>query len=303
LSPRVRVERIDTAIPAIPVEAIHPFLIRPAVVGEGVLEAAPYIVSVGAEALIGRPGTKIYARGLDDPTPRRYSVFRQGPAYVDPTSPNGEILGYEALHVGDAVLDVGGDPATLYLLTATREVLIGDRLMAHVEEDVITEFMPRAPATPVEGRIIAVVDGVSQIGQHQVVVVNLGREHGIEAGHVMAVWQRGREIHDPLAPPLSEIDPILKPFEEAQIELDPARQGGLEGLIVAANDLVLDLDRLVRRIASRITLERHRGFQQVRLPDERAGNLMVFRPFDRLSYALVMSATRPMHVEDVVRNP
>jgi hypothetical protein len=41
----------------------------------------------------------------------------------------------------------------------------------------------------------------------------------------------------------------------------------------------------------------------VDLPEERAGLLMVFRPFDRVSYALVMEATRAMNVEDVVATP
>jgi hypothetical protein len=41
----------------------------------------------------------------------------------------------------------------------------------------------------------------------------------------------------------------------------------------------------------------------VRLPDEEAGMLMVFRTFDRVSYCLVMKATRAMHVLDFVRTP
>ncbi len=40
-----------------------------------------------------------------------------------------------------------------------------------------------------------------------------------------------------------------------------------------------------------------------RLPDEEAGLLMVFRTFERVSYALVMSATRPLHPLDTVATP
>jgi hypothetical protein len=43
--------------------------------------------------------------------------------------------------------------------------------------------------------------------------------------------------------------------------------------------------------------------QKVKLPDERAGTLLVFKTFDRLSYALVVGATNAMRVADVVRNP
>jgi hypothetical protein len=43
--------------------------------------------------------------------------------------------------------------------------------------------------------------------------------------------------------------------------------------------------------------------QKVRLPDEPAGTMMVFRIFDRMSYALVMEATSEIRVLDTVRNP
>lgn len=41
----------------------------------------------------------------------------------------------------------------------------------------------------------------------------------------------------------------------------------------------------------------------VRLPAERAGTVMVFKTYDRMSYGLVMSAEDQMHVGDAVRNP
>ncbi|MDP3589378.1 MAG: LysM domain-containing protein [Methylobacter sp.] len=41
----------------------------------------------------------------------------------------------------------------------------------------------------------------------------------------------------------------------------------------------------------------------VNLPDEVAGTLMVFRPFERVSYALVMKATQALHVLDKVQTP
>jgi LysM repeat protein len=41
----------------------------------------------------------------------------------------------------------------------------------------------------------------------------------------------------------------------------------------------------------------------VTLPTERSGTLMVFRSFDRVSYALVMQATHEIHLEDMVANP
>lgn len=245
LSPRVRVSEIDEAIPTIPIDIIQQFLKRPRVVTEEEIDRAPYVVSVGKEALIGKPGKKIYARGINGEAVPRYTVYRKGQQYLDPERDD-EVLGFEAIHIADALLEDEGDPATLMVTAAQRELLRGDRLFPIAEEEIQTTFMPRAPREGTSGRIISVLEGVSQIGQYQVVVLNLGGEDGIEPGHVMAVYQRGETILDSFSGERKE---------------------------------------------------------EVTLPDERAGIIMVFRSFERLSYALVMEATRAIHVQDAVRNP
>ncbi len=42
---------------------------------------------------------------------------------------------------------------------------------------------------------------------------------------------------------------------------------------------------------------------QIKLPDEINGTLMVFRPFKHLSYALVMEAQSALSVGDVIHSP
>jgi len=41
----------------------------------------------------------------------------------------------------------------------------------------------------------------------------------------------------------------------------------------------------------------------VRLPEEDAGTIMIFKSYDEISYGLVMEATQAIHVLDHVRNP
>ncbi|RLA19683.1 MAG: LysM domain-containing protein, partial [Gammaproteobacteria bacterium] len=41
----------------------------------------------------------------------------------------------------------------------------------------------------------------------------------------------------------------------------------------------------------------------VKLPNEKAGLMMVFRAFDRVSFALVLKATRAIHLQDIVKSP
>lgn len=43
--------------------------------------------------------------------------------------------------------------------------------------------------------------------------------------------------------------------------------------------------------------------EKVKLPDEHAGTVMVFKVYDRIAYGLVMEATSDIHVHDAVRNP
>ncbi|MCU0760582.1 MAG: LysM peptidoglycan-binding domain-containing protein [Steroidobacteraceae bacterium] len=42
---------------------------------------------------------------------------------------------------------------------------------------------------------------------------------------------------------------------------------------------------------------------KVQLPNERSGTMLVFRVFDRMSYALIVGASNPIRVADVVRKP
>jgi hypothetical protein len=42
---------------------------------------------------------------------------------------------------------------------------------------------------------------------------------------------------------------------------------------------------------------------KVRLPNEKAGLMMVFRTFDRVSFALILKATQAIHLQDIVKSP
>jgi hypothetical protein len=121
-------------------------------------------------------------------------------------------------------------------------VLRGDRLLPAGDAEFTANFFPHA-AEKISGRIISVYDGVTQIGQYQIVTLNKGSKDGLEVGHVMSIWRAGRLVDDTVA-------------------------GG-----------------------------------RVQLPDERAGLLMVFKTYERISYALVMKATQAIHVLDKVKPP
>jgi hypothetical protein len=242
LSPRVRAEPLEDAIQTIPYETLRAFLSRPAILEESELDTLPYIVA-HPEGLLGSAGHDVYVRGTDAGEGAVFNFVHPGDALVDPD--DGTIIGYQGLYVGQGRVRRTGDPSTVFLTETSREALIGDYL---VTEDNVppTTFLPRAPVEAVDGRIISVLDGVSLIGQYQVIVLNRGARHGLQPGHVLSVYRTGATISDPV---------------------------------------------------------RGRSGEKVKLPDEPAGTTMVFRTFDRISYALVMEATNDIHVLDSVRNP
>ena len=243
LTPSVRATPLGAAIPTIPIDAIAQFLTRPYVMEAGELDNAPYIVHFLDDHILGGAGISFYARAIQQEQPTRYAIVRPGKPYKDPDS--NEILGYEATFIGDADLKRTGDPAKLYIATSELEAIIGDRLLKSKAEEPLVNFQPRPPQKDVSGRIISVLNGVSQIGQYNVVVLNKGASDGLEPGHVMQIMQGGDKVRD-----------IVKGSGET-----------------------------------------------VTLPLEEAGVLMVFRTFDRVSFALIMHITKPLHVLDWVRTP
>ena len=197
LSPSSRTSKIHKAISTIPMNVIGPFLDRPRLVTEEQIEKAPYIVSSYEGHLISSSGNRIYVRNLTNPV-SHYNVIRPGKEYVDPET--GEVIGYEAIHLANAKLlrteKDGEKPATLVLTKSYREVLSDDILIESEDHYQMFQFTPRAPEEKVNGQIMSVFNGVSQIGQYMIVVLNRGEDDGLSPGHVLAIMAKGEEAED-----------------------------------------------------------------------------------------------------------
>lgn len=244
LSPQMREESLARAIPTIPLDAIQQFLTSAIVISEEELEAAPYVVQSAGEHVITGVGDRIYARGIDNEDYLVYDVFKPGGPYIDPDTD--EVLGHQALFVGRGPVEQYGDPTTLYLAETTREVRVGDRLRPTDRSTAVTHFQPHSPPDNTEGRIISVLGGVTQIGQFNVVAINLGTREGMESGHILRIYREGAMVKDTVSG--------------------------------KRND-------------------------KVKLPDEEAGLILVYRSFEKVSFGVVMKATSAIHINDFVRNP
>ncbi|MCM0613913.1 LysM peptidoglycan-binding domain-containing protein [Marinobacter sediminum] len=240
LSPKVRSERIDTPIPAIPLDAISSFLTDTRIVTPEELNGAPYVLEGEDGRIITGAGDRIYARG--DKPADKVGIFRRTKEFIDPET--GEFLGLEARSVGAGTVTAeNGDVLTLRLTKSNQEIRIGDRLLNNINRPISTSFSPSSPDDQVEGQMIAVDGGVTQIGQFDVVAINRGRRNGLKPGNVMAVLKSGNMVRDPVTG------------------------------------------------------------ETIELPSERAGLMMIFQAYEKMSYGLVLQATRPLSVGDKVTNP
>jgi LysM repeat protein len=249
LQPRLRSENLDGPIDTIPFSAIAAFLTKPSVLTEEQALAAPHILAFRDHHMIGGTGHEFYVRNLNGAVNESYVVMHVGSPIYDLETH--DLLGYQAYFVGNAIVKTPGEVSKAVLTENKREALEGDRLIS-VEGERSLTFAPHVPKNPVDGQIVAVADDAAQVGQYQVVVLNRGKEAGLEQGAVLAVDQQGEVVQDKMGSwPWKK-----EPFGD-----------------------------------------------HVQLPYERAGTLIVFKVYDRISYGLVIGARAPMRVADRVYNP
>lgn len=249
LSPTVRVESVDQAVPTIPPDVILPFLRKPLIIGRGDLDNAPYM-AIGEEGTIALGKYSVfYGRGFDQENVRAkagdlYHIFRPGKLLIHPET--NESLGIQAHHLGIARMLQPGATAKLEIILAFEDVNPGDRLVKQVEQFSLPYFQPRAPERKVSGMIIDSPGSVGtqvELGRLQVVVLSLGERDGIESGHVLRVLRSEPKQKDPVTGKM---------------------------------------------------------FQP---PLQTSGLTMVFKTFEKVSYALLMTSNRPIHVHDIVQTP
>jgi LysM domain len=206
LQPRVRSDSLaGEAIPTIPYSVIEPFLSQPLVIERGGLDKAPQIVAFQEGHYNVGAGSRAYVTGMGDTKELAWQVFRPGSALIDPETK--ETLGYEAIFLGNARLLRTGDPSTVHIVTSKREIGEGDRLAISPQPQIFS-FAPRAPENPVRGQIVSVYDGrtdartdyyksgtsgnymrLDETGTLSVVSINRGTKHGLEPGHVLAIYR------------------------------------------------------------------------------------------------------------------
>ena len=199
VNPRVRSKAIDATIASIPIDALRHLLERPIIVDEETLKNSAYVLSSLDAHLINSINDKLYVRKLDTSNGSgRYQIYRPNRPLYDPITD--ELLGYEALYVGESKLLLRGDPASVRVTNSEREILRDDRVMPMDNTNFERDFIPRPPSTDVSGEIVALLDAISQTGIYQTIAINLGQRDGVESGNVLRIRRTGDIILDKAEP-------------------------------------------------------------------------------------------------------
>ncbi len=280
LSPKVRAEPLAArAIPTIQPSAIEPFLSKPLVVGQAELDGAAKISATQESRVAIGAGNTAYAQGLSKDKGEVWQLFRRGDALVDPDT--NETLGYEAIYLGDARVLKFAEQSTIEIVKSTQEIYVGDRLLPASKTPPIFAYAPRAPQKSLRGRIVSAYGSVNEGGPTSIITLSKGSRDGLEVGHVLAIYRSqvaSRYGHrtSPLYGRQGLGGEEPRPYYQQNTSRDSP--------LYARGDPISQAD-----IA--------------KLPDERYGLVMVFRTFDRASFGLVMQASRPVAVHDIVTNP
>lgn len=192
LQPRIYATDNRVAIPSIPQQVIEPFLAQPLVIDARALDHSPRIVATQEDRVNLSVGDQAYVTGVNEKT-KSWQIYRPGKALIDPETH--EALGIEAISLGSARLIAEGEPATFEIVTSSQEIGRGDRLLPAMQPSLIN-YAPHAPERAVAGRILGVVGGIGEAGRNAIVTLSRGQRDGLEVGHVLAIYRKGREVVD-----------------------------------------------------------------------------------------------------------
>jgi len=198
LSPQVRSEGLERgAIDAIPASMIEPFLTQPLVIEKNTLSMAPRIAASEENHLYLGTGDRVYVRG-NVAGATEFQVFRPGGPLKDPQT--GAVLAHEAAYVGTVklvkVAAPGVDVHTMTVSSSVSEMGVGDRLVP-LPPPAMRNYVPHAPLSNIDARVMSIYAGVSYAGQSQVVTVNRGSIDGLDVGSVLQLYHFGKTVADP----------------------------------------------------------------------------------------------------------
>jgi len=268
LSPRTRIEGLaGNALPTLKSHLIEPFLSEPVIVDELGLNAAPRIVAAQDSRVLLTRGDRAYARG---------SV---GAELLDDTK-----QAQKAYRVFRKATPLK-DPLTGEVLGYEAQY-VGKALLAHSETTQSSLDADGKIRTEIIPATIDITDAKEEMRVGDRLLPEPPRE------------LQSYVPHAPQSPVDARIVSVYGSavVNAAQNQVVAINRGTRDGM---ENGHVLAIMKAGARMIDKTDATQ----PQIKLPDERNGLLMVFRTFERLSYALVLEITSGVKVGDHLVNP
>ncbi|MBI2769322.1 MAG: LysM peptidoglycan-binding domain-containing protein [Burkholderiales bacterium] len=268
VSPRSRFETLaDASLPTLQPHLIEPFLAEPIIVDELTLERAPRIVATQEGRVLISRGDRAYARG-----PAASPLVEKDARRTEE---------YRVFRDAKPLKD----PVTAKVLGYEAQYL---GKAALVRSESVREVATKSGTEPTI--IPATIDIVSTKEEMRV------------GDRLLPEPARQLLSYVPHAPTAPVAGSIVSVYGSAvtfagQNQVVVINRGTADGL-ESGHVLVILKD------GQRILDKSQRGERtDIKLPDERNGLLMVFRPFEKLSYALILEITDGVRIGDRVANP
>jgi hypothetical protein len=294
--------RTEAPVTGVPLAEVEPFLKNLRVVDS--FEQLPYVVGLEEDRLRATGGQVVYVKGLANAQPgARYAVVR-------PTVRYGRIDRTQCCDIlTKADLDFSGRRNVGTNLDAVSGVdpMWASLLVPRKSSEILGyELMQQGVGTISRGE-------VGGIGASTLVMDGFGRE--IRAGdRLIPVEAQPYDLQFFPHPPKAQFE-----YGKARVMAvaDMLTAGGPRDVVALSvgardgvdNGTVFSAWRVGQSVADSVSKGGDRDptsvarADRVRLPDEFAGHLMVFRTFDKVSYALVMDSIRPTRVGYELKHP
>jgi hypothetical protein len=267
VSPRVRVEPLaDGAIPMVRLSLIEAFLSEPMIVDEGALAQAPRIVASPESRVMITRGDRAYARG---PIKAPVQVVRGASDYR---------VFRNARPLKDPVTKAVLGYEAEYLGKAT--VVRGESAQTVRTSSGSDELMP-VPAT------IDIVSAKEEMRVGDRLLLEPPRQFTNFVPHAPAP-----NFHGTIVSVYG--DAVQFAGQNQVVVINKGTADGVESGQVLA---------IMKSGEQRIDRSQPGEHTPIKLPDERNGLLMVFRPFERLSYGLILEIGDTVQVGDRVASP
>ena len=298
LSPEIRRARISGPITTLPLDAIEPFLRSPRVLTEDEFSRLPYILANHERRIMAGPGDWTLARGMDDAqVGDEFVIARLAYQFVDRSE---AVVGDRQLRRN--AMRPAGMVAPGYM-RPSREIWTNTfgRLDVFDYPVVGYELYEAARAT------------VIQTGDPTILQVGDGRREVMAGDFVLPIDEFQLEpMFFPRAmerlPEDGRVLSITEAFYGVGKFQIVAINLGTEHGIQPGHTFSAFRPGETMRDTMRYPRMSRAAFQSpdrvhVTLPDEYAGVVMVFRPFERISYAIVLDGTNAIRINDQLDHP